>query len=42
MTAFMTMGEGRAGEMVEIGPTRELFTSPKDPRTEDYITGRVG
>jgi phosphate transport system ATP-binding protein len=42
MTAFMTMGEGRAGEMVEIGPTRELFTSPKNPRTEDYITGRVG
>ncbi|MDQ3549825.1 MAG: phosphate ABC transporter ATP-binding protein PstB [Chloroflexota bacterium] len=42
MTAFMTMGEGRAGEMVEVGPTRELFTSPKNPRTEDYITGRVG
>ena len=42
MTAFMTMGEGRAGELVEIGPTRELFTSPKNPRTEDYITGRVG
>jgi phosphate transport system ATP-binding protein len=42
LTAFMTMGEGRAGEVVEVGPTRELFTSPKDPRTEDYITGRVG
>ena len=42
MTAFMTMGEGRAGELVEVGPTRELFTSPKNPRTEDYITGRVG
>ena len=42
LTAFMTMGEGRAGELVEVGPTRELFTSPHDPRTEDYITGRVG
>jgi phosphate transport system ATP-binding protein len=42
LTAFMTMGEGRAGELVEVGPTRELFTSPTDPRTEDYITGRVG
>ena len=42
ITVFMTMGEGRAGEIIEIGPTRELFTSPKDPRTEDYITGRVG
>ena len=42
LTCFMTMGEGRAGEVIEIGPTRDLFTSPKDPRTEDYITGRVG
>ena len=42
LTVFMTMGEGRAGEIIEIGPTRELFTQPKDPRTEDYITGRVG
>ena len=42
ITAFMTMGEGRSGELVEVRPTRELFTSPKDPRTEDYITGRVG
>ena len=42
LTVFMTMGEGRAGEIVEIGPTTEMFTSPNDPRTEDYITGRVG
>jgi phosphate transport system ATP-binding protein len=42
LTAFMTMGEGRAGELVEVGPTRDLFTSPSDQRTEDYITGRVG
>jgi phosphate transport system ATP-binding protein len=42
LTVFMTMGEGRAGEIIEVGPTRELFTQPRDPRTEDYITGRVG
>jgi phosphate transport system ATP-binding protein len=42
LTCFMTMGEGRAGEVIEVGPTRSLFTSPNDPRTEDYITGRVG
>ena len=41
-TAFMLMGEGRAGEMVEYGPTEELFNRPRDRRTEDYITGRFG
>jgi phosphate transport system ATP-binding protein len=30
------------GELVEVGPTRGIFTSPKDPRTEAYITGRFG
>lgn len=30
------------GELVEYGPTRSLFTRPKDKRTEDYITGRFG
>jgi phosphate transport system ATP-binding protein len=30
------------GELVEFGQTSEIFTSPKDPRTEDYITGRFG
>ena len=30
------------GELVEFGVTRELFTSPRDKRTEDYITGRFG
>ena len=30
------------GEMVEIGPTEEIFSMPKDKRTEDYITGRFG
>jgi phosphate transport system ATP-binding protein len=41
-TAFMLMGEGRAGELIEYGPTEELFNRPKDRRTEDYITGRFG
>ena len=30
------------GELVEIGPTKALFTNPKDKRTDDYITGRFG
>jgi phosphate transport system ATP-binding protein len=30
------------GELVEIGPTHDLFTIPKDKRTDDYITGRFG
>jgi len=41
-TAFFNMGEERQGYLVEYGPTSELFTNPKDPRTEDYITGRFG
>jgi len=41
-TAVMMMGEDRAGEMIEFGDTREIFTNPKDHRTEDYITGRFG
>ncbi|WP_170159714.1 phosphate ABC transporter ATP-binding protein PstB [Calidithermus terrae] len=30
------------GELVEFGPTSQVFTMPKDPRTEAYITGRFG
>jgi phosphate transport system ATP-binding protein len=30
------------GELVEFGVTKELFTNPRDKRTEDYITGRFG
>ncbi|MBI4801603.1 MAG: phosphate ABC transporter ATP-binding protein [Elusimicrobia bacterium] len=36
-TAFLLLGE-----LVEFAPTRELFTTPRDKRTEDYITGRFG
>jgi phosphate transport system ATP-binding protein len=41
-TAVMMMAEDRAGEMVEFGSTRRVFTNPRDKRTEDYITGRFG
>jgi phosphate transport system ATP-binding protein len=30
------------GEVVELGPTDQIFTSPSDQRTEDYVTGRFG
>jgi phosphate transport system ATP-binding protein len=36
-TAFML-----SGELVEIGPTQEIFTNPGDPRTEEYVTGKFG
>jgi phosphate transport system ATP-binding protein len=41
-TAFLTMGEDRAGYLVEMAPTEQLFTRPRDRLTEDYITGRFG
>ena len=36
-TAFFLLGE-----LVEFGDTEEMFSQPKDQRTEDYITGRFG
>jgi phosphate transport system ATP-binding protein len=30
------------GELVEAGPTKTLFTNPKDARTEAYLTGKFG
>ncbi|MCS6879823.1 MAG: phosphate ABC transporter ATP-binding protein [Oscillochloridaceae bacterium] len=30
------------GVLIEEGPTEQIFSTPKDPRTEDYISGRVG
>src|SRR3712207_2544603 len=41
-TVFFSLGENRMGVLVEASPTRELFTNPRDQRTEDYITGRFG
>jgi len=36
-TAFML-----SGDLVEVGPTQEIFTQPKDSRTEEYVTGKFG
>jgi phosphate transport system ATP-binding protein len=36
-TAFML-----DGRLVEIGPTKHIFTTPSDPRTEEYVTGKFG
>lgn len=41
-TAFLMMDENRAGILVEYGPTRQIFTTPRHKSTEDYITGRFG
>ena len=41
-TAFFMMDQDRARCLVEYGPTKQVFTSPADKRTEDYITGRFG
>ena len=41
-TAFMLAGEERVGELIEMGRTQQIFTNPRDKRTEDYITGRFG
>jgi phosphate transport system ATP-binding protein len=30
------------GELVEMGETDQIFTNPRERRTEDYITGRFG
>ncbi len=41
-TAFLLAGDDGVGELIEYGPTGRLFTTPRDPRTEAYITGRFG
>lgn len=42
-TSFMLMNpETRAGELVESSETQQIFTNPRDQRTEDYISGRFG
>jgi phosphate transport system ATP-binding protein len=42
VTAFFTMAEDRAGYLVEVGPTGQIFTRPTERLTEDYISGRFG
>jgi phosphate transport system ATP-binding protein len=41
-TAFLTMGDDRAGYLVEQGRTVDIFTNPKNQLTEDYVSGRFG
>ena len=36
LTAYLA-----GGELIEYGPTENLFTNPRDPRTESYLTGRI-
>jgi phosphate transport system ATP-binding protein len=38
----MTMSEDRAGYIVEVGDTAQIFTNPSDQLTEDYVSGRFG
>jgi len=40
--AFLLMGDDKAGELIEFGPTAKLFSEPTDPRTLDYVNGRFG
>nr|MCU0494817.1 phosphate ABC transporter ATP-binding protein [Chloroflexaceae bacterium] len=41
-TAFYLMDQDRAGQLIEYGKTGDIFTSPADKRTEEYISGRFG
>ena len=40
-TAFF-LSDGGPGQMIEVGSTNEIFSRPKDQRTENYVTGRFG
>jgi phosphate transport system ATP-binding protein len=42
MAAFMMMEPDKAGVLVEYAPTGQIFSNPRDKRTEGYITGRFG
>jgi phosphate transport system ATP-binding protein len=41
-TVFLTMGDDRAGYVVETGVTNDIFTNPQNRLTEDYVSGRFG
>jgi phosphate transport system ATP-binding protein len=41
-TAFFMIDGDRAGVLAEYGDTNQIFTNPRDKRTEEYITGRFG
>lgn len=40
-TAFF-LSDGGPGQMIEVGPTKQIFSRPRDERTENYVTGRFG
>jgi len=40
--ACMMAGEDRIGELIEYGEVDQIFGNPKDKRTEEYVTGRIG
>ena len=40
-TAFF-LSDGGPGQMIEVGPTNEIFSRPSDQRTENYVSGRFG
>ncbi|MEO7909336.1 MAG: phosphate ABC transporter ATP-binding protein PstB [Roseiflexaceae bacterium] len=42
-TVMMSMDtEDRAGHIIEVGDTKQIFTNPRQPQTEAYVTGRFG
>jgi phosphate transport system ATP-binding protein len=42
-TAFYNLaGVGQPGKLIEYGPTQQIFSSPQEKQTEDYISGRFG
>jgi len=46
-TAFFSVrindeSDTRTGVLVEYGPTEQIFQNPRDPRTQAYVTGRIG
>ncbi len=41
-TAVLMPDEKMVGRLIEYGPTKEIFTNPRNKRTEDYISGRIG
>ena len=41
-TAFLSMADDRAGYLVEMGDTIDIFTNPREQLTEDYVSGRFG
>jgi phosphate transport system ATP-binding protein len=41
-TSFFMVDDKRTGQLVEYGPTEQIFYNPKNKQTEDYVSGRFG